>query len=272
MHNQFVLRCADNGVWYGIFTHFAAHGLAHGMSTRLRGHSDAPFHSLNLGLHTGDTPDKVVSNRRAFAAAVGLNPDSAVTAQQVHGTTIRVVDAADKGAGMSDYSQALPATDALITAEPGIPLMLFFADCVPVLFFDPVRRVAAISHSGWKGTVSRIAANTLLKLQQEFHVDPKDCLIGIGPSIGQCCYEVDDTVIGRLQQEFTNNWSEFVLPKGNRWLLDLWAVNRRQLLDAGASEENIVSSGICTACNTELYYSHRAEQGTTGRLGAVIQL
>lgn len=272
MKDQFVLRCADNGIWYGMFTHFEAHGLVHGISTRLRGLSAFPFHSLNLGLHTGDSCDKVVSNRMAFAAAVGINTNSVVTAQQVHGTTIRVVTDADRGAGMSEYSQALSATDALITAQPGIPLMLFFADCVPVLFFDPVRRVIAISHSGWKGTVSRIAAHTLSKLQREFNVNPKDCLIGIGPSIGQCCYEVDETVISRLRQEFTNNWSEFILPKEDRWQLDLWKLNRYQLLDVGACEENIVTSRICTACNTELYYSHRAEQGTTGRLGAVIQL
>ena len=272
MKEQFILRHADNGVWYGIFSHFEAHGLIHGISTRLHGYSISPFNSLNLGLHTGDTRETVLKNRSLFAAAVGINPEAVVTAQQVHEDTITIVSADDRGSGAKDYSRAFSSTDALATTEPGVPLMLFFADCVPVLFFDPVRRVTAISHAGWKGTVSRIAAKTLTKLQAEFNVNPKDCLIGIGPSIGQCCYEVDQTVINRLQQEFTNTWSNFTLPKNNRWQLDLWELNRRQLLEVGASEDNIVVSGICTSCNTQLYYSHRAEHGATGRLAAVVQL
>lgn len=269
MNEQFVLCHAANGVCYGLFSHFAAHGLTHGISTRLQGVSAAPFTSLNLGLHSGDSQAAVNKNRALFAAAVGIDPAAAVTVQQVHGDTVGIVSRA-KGAD-AGYSHTFLSTDALATAEPGIPLMLFFADCVPVLFYDPVRRVAAISHAGWRGTVGRIAAKTLLILQTEFQVDPRDCLIGIGPSIGQCCYEVDDPVIDRLRQEFTN-WQDFIVPHNGRWRLDLWEVNRRQLLDAGARDSNMIISGVCTACNTELYYSHRAEQGKTGRLGAVIQL
>jgi YfiH family protein len=272
MKEEFILRHADNGVWYGVFSHFEKHGLIHGISTRLHGYSDHPFNSLNLGLHTGDIRETVLRNRYLFANAVGINPEAVVTAQQVHEDTITVVTASDKGLGAKDYSKAYSSTDALITAETGVPLMLFFADCVPVLFFDPVRRIIAISHAGWKGTVARIAAKTLTKLQAEFAVNPRDCLIGIGPSIGQCCYEVDETVIDRLRQEFSDTWSDFVSPKKNRWQLNLWEVNRRQLLDVGANEDNIVVSGICTSCNTQLYYSHRAEHGATGRLGAVVQL
>lgn len=272
MKEHFYLRHADNGVWYGIFSHFAAHGLLHGISTRLHGNSLASFSSLNLGLHTGDTRESVLQNRSLFADAVGIDPEAVVTAQQVHEDTIAIVSADDKGSGAKDYCRAFASTDALATAEIGVPLMLFFADCVPVLFFDPVRRVTAISHAGWKGTVARIAAKTLTRLQTEFSVNPRDCLIGIGPSIGQCCYEVDETVISRLRQEFPDTWSNFVLPSKNRWQLDLWEVNRHQLLEAGASENNIVTGRICTSCNTQLYYSHRAEHGTTGRLGAVVQL
>jgi YfiH family protein len=268
MREQFSLRHADNGVWYGVFSHFAARGLIHGISTRLHGRSISPFNSLNLGLHTGDRHETVLKNRSLFAAAVGINPEAVVTAQQVHEDSIAIVSADDKGTGARVFS----STDALATTETGVPLMLFFADCVPVLFYDPARRVAAISHAGWKGTVSRIAAKTLTKLQLAFNVNPQDCLIGIGPSIGQCCYEVDETVVNRLRQEFTSTWSDFITPQKDRWRLDLWELNRRQLLDAGASEDNIVVSGICTSCNTQLYYSHRAEQGVTGRLGAVIQL
>ncbi|MDU4959845.1 MAG: peptidoglycan editing factor PgeF [Sporomusaceae bacterium] len=266
MNEQFVLRHANNGIWYGVFSHFAAHGLVHGVSTRLNGCSEAPWQSLNLGLHCGDCPPAVTANRDRFAAAVGFDAAAAVTAQQVHEDTVAIITR-DGG----DYRRAIAATDALVTAEPNIPLMLFFADCVPVLFFDPVRRVAAVTHAGWRGTVARIAAKTLQRLQAEFRVDPRDCLVGIGPSIGQCCYEVDAAVIDRLRREFSD-WQEFVTPAGDRWRLDLWEVNRRQLIAAGAADANIIVSGICTACNRDLFYSYRADGGRTGRLGAVIQL
>lgn len=272
MKDQFVLRHAANGIWYGTFSHFDTQGLVHGISTRLHGVSEHPFHSLNLGLHTSDHREAVLRNRRLFADAVGIDSDSAVTAQQVHEDTIALVGLSDSGHGNKVYPRVFSSTDALMTAEAGIPLMLFFADCVPVLFFDPVQRVTAISHAGWKGTVSRIAAKTLLKLANEFGTNPKDCLIGIGPSIGQCCYEVDETVISRLRHEFGESWTKFTIPSGDRWLLDLWAVNRYQLIDVGADAYNIVTSGICTSCNTQLYYSHRTEKGKTGRLGAVVQL
>lgn len=274
MKDQFVLRHADNGVWYGTFSHFDEYGLVHGISTRLHGCSAPPFYSLNLGLHTGDDPETVLNNRRLFAEAVGVDAKAAVTAQQVHEDTIAVVKSAESGSNDSvrEYQRIFASTDALITDEPAIPLMLFFADCVPVLFFDPVKRVAAISHAGWKGTVARIAAKTLAKMKSDYNTNPQDCLIGIGPSIGQCCYEVDEAVVSKLRHEFASDWSNFVIPHGERWMLNLWKVNQAQLLEAGANMQNIVTSGVCTSCNNALFYSHRTEKGKTGRLGAVIQL
>lgn len=272
MKHEFVLHQAPNRVWYGSFTHFDAYGLVHGISTRLHGSSSLPFQSLNLGLHTGDEQQVVLDNRRRFATAVGVQAEQAVTAQQVHSDTVAIVTTTCNEKNEKTFPRVFSSTDALITAEPGIPLMLFFADCVPVLFFDPVRRVAAVSHAGWKGTVAKIAAKTLLTMQEQFGVKPGDCLIGIGPSIGQCCYEVDEPVIDKLRQEFGKAWSEFAVPMGDRWLLNLWEINRRQLTDIGAVDSYIVVSQVCTACNTPLYYSYRAEQGTTGRIGAVIQL
>ena len=273
MKNQFVLRHANNGVWYGTFSHFDQYGLVHGVSTRLHGSSAKPFHSLNLGLHTGDNPENVLHNRKLFAAAVGVDAQAVVTAQQVHEDTIGIIKTASlDSANAREYQRTFAATDALITVESSIPLMLFFADCVPVLFFEPVKRVVAISHAGWKGTVARIAAKTLTKMKSEYNINPQDCLIGIGPSIGQCCYEVDDTVISKLRQEFASDWSKFVIPRNERWMLDLWKVNEMQLLEAGAKQQNILTSGVCTSCNNSLFYSHRTEKGKTGRLGAVIQL
>lgn len=270
MRQQFTLKHAKNGVWYGTFDHFGS-DVVHGVSTRLHGYSQQPYHTLNIGLHTGDDKDHVLQNRKLFADAVGIDQSAIVTAQQVHEDTIAIVECRGYENGEQEYCRAFSSTDALITAEAKIPLMLFFADCVPVLFYDSVQRVVAVSHAGWKGTVSRIAAKTLVKMRSKFNVNPSDVRIGIGPSIGQCCYEVDENVISKLRQEFSN-WSDFVLARGDRWMLDLWEMNRSQLLDVGAAAENIVISGICTSCNSQLFYSYRAEHGKTGRLGAVIQL
>lgn len=272
MNHHFALRHADNGLWYGVFSHFAQHGLVHGVSTRLHGYSKEPFKSLNLGLHTGDDKNDVVRNRQLFADAVGIDSQSIVTAQQVHDDHIACVHSVDTDNQTREYQRTFPTTDALATNEPGIPLMLFFADCVPVLFYDPIQHAVAIAHAGWKGTVARIAAKTLVRMQDEFGTRPSDCLIGVGPSIGPCCYEVDETVIDKLRQEFAKTWTKFAIPRKDRWLLDLWSVNHDQLVEVGAADKNIVISGVCTACNTDLYYSYRVENGQTGRIGAVIQL
>lgn len=269
--SKFYLKRAANGVWYGLFTPLAHHGIKHGISTRLGGLSRPPFASLNLGARTDDDPAVVRHNRESFCQAVGVDFARVTCARQVHGDKIFVVGEADAGRGATGYDTAIADTDALITDRPGLPLMLFFADCVPVLIADPVRRVVAVSHAGWKGTVARIAAKTVLAMRQNFGSDPADCHVAIGPSIGPCDYEVDEPVIDILRQEFSN-WRELVIPRGGRWLLDLWQTNRHQLEEIGVRREFIEVSGVCTACNTAMFYSHRAEHGTTGRFGAVISL
>jgi len=268
---KFSLKRATNGVWFGTFAHFDYLNLKHGVSTRLGGLSRPPFASLNLGLKSGDDPEVVKLNRKLFCQAVGVPPACVVTTQQVHGDSIHVVEKKDAGRGVDSYETAIAATDALITAEPGIPLMLFFADCVPVLMYDPTQRVVAISHAGWKGTVAKIAAKTVGVMQAKFGTRPADCVIAIGPSIGPDSYEVDQPVIDELQAAFPW-WEELVVRRGDRWLLDLWQANRRQLEEIGVDGRNIEVSGVCTQCNPELFYSHRGENGTTGRMGAIIML
>lgn len=256
--------------WFGVFTHLEDLAIKHGISTRLGGVSKEPFASLNLGLHTGDEADKVKTNRRRFTAAVGVDLLAVTTAEQIHGDKVFSVRQEHAGLGSEEYSQAIKGVDALITNVPGIPLMLFFADCVPVVIADPVRRAIGISHAGWKGTVAEIAVKTVKTMAAEYGTNPSDCRAGIGPSVGQCCYEVDETVINRLKA-FTY-WPELVTPQGNRWRLNLWEANRRQLLDAGLKKENVVVSEVCTSCNTELFFSYRAENGCTGRIGTTISL
>lgn len=264
---QLVLR---NNLWFGTFSRFEQLLVKHGISTRTGGISDQPFTSLNLGLHTGDEADKVRENRRLFACAVGVEPSHVTTAEQVHGDKVFVVRREHAGCGAEEYSQSIKGVDALITNVPGVPLMLFFADCVPVLIVDPKRRAIALSHAGWKGTVAAIAEKTVMAMASEYGTNPADCIAGIGPSIGQCCYEVDEAVINKLK--IFPYWQDLITPKGMHWQLNLWEANRRQLLDAGLASDNVAVSAVCTSCNTDLFFSYRAEKGSTGRIGAVISL
>ena len=247
-------------------------GLKHGFSTRQGGVSKPPFASLNLGFHTGDDPALVGENRVRFCNAVGIDPLSLVTAEQVHGERICVVTDSERGAGALDVTGGLPATDAMITKETNVALMAFFADCVPVLLYDPVGRGIGIAHSGWQGTMYQIGAKTLQAMATQFGSRAEDCLVAIGPSIGPCCYEVDEKVIDQVKRVFPF-WQDLVEEKENgHWNLDLWEANRQSLIKAGVPVENITVSGMCTKCNQEMLFSYRGELGNTGRLAAVIKL
>jgi YfiH family protein len=166
----------------------------------------------------------------------------------------------------------LAGTDGFVTNEPGVVLSSYYADCVPLFIVDPVQRVVGLAHGGWKGTVKRIGGKTIETMNAQFGTQARDCLVGIGPSEGQCCYEVDEQVVNPLRAEFPQ-WEQFVQPKENgRWNLDLWAVNRQVFLDAGVPAEQIEVSGRCTACQTDLFFSYRAEQGKTGRMASMIAI
>lgn len=267
---MFCLKQQQN-IWYGSFPRLNNLGVRHGISTRLRGLSEPPYHSLNLALHVGDDVNHVLKNRQHFCSALNMNPEKVVTAEQVHGSKIAIVTEADIGKGAFAYSESLAATDALITAVPEIPLMLFFADCVPVIIFDPRQKVIAVCHAGWRGTVDKIAQKTILNMESNFGTAPQDCLVGIGPSVGSCCYEVDAAVAAKVQANFAD-WQQLLRPNDLRWQLDLWAANRAQLHEIGVLKQNILNSGICTSCNVDLFFSYRAERGLTGRIGAVVCL
>jgi len=268
---RFILKYDTHGLWYGTFTHFDKLAVRHGISSRLGGTSNQPYTSLNLGLHTGDEDKQVIANRQLFCQSVGVVAGDIVTAEQTHTDTVCVVTKKHVGRGAKKYSEAIKATDALITNAADVPLMLFFADCVPVLIVDPVQKVIGIAHAGWRGTMDNIAQKTVLSMQNYFGTNPQQCLVGIAPSIGPCCYEVDHVVINRLKGQF-QDWKQLVRPQGAKWYLDLWQANRLQLEKIGVKGENIVVSNVCTACNKELFFSYRAENGCTGRMGAVIVL
>lgn len=252
---------------------FAKTGLvSHGFTTRLGGRGVAPYDTLNLAFHVGDDPETVNANRQIVCQALDSKIDNVVSAKQVHGVNIKIVTAEDAGRGAVSYDTALPDTDGLITNVPGLLLATFYADCVPIFILDPVQKVIASVHAGWKGTVGRIGALAVKKMTESFGSNPKDCLVGIGPSIGPCCYEVDEPVISRFRKEF--DWRDQILEftSSDRAKLNLWQANRNIMIEAGIMADNVELSNICTCCNTDKLFSYRGENGTTGRMGAFIML
>ena len=269
----FVLHKDENGTeQYGTFSIFPQGMLVHAVSTRFGGVSKPPYDSMNLALHVGDDEVDVEENRRRFLGWLGLDFARLTTPEQVHGDNIVRIGEAEVGRGRLSYADAIPATDALMTDVPGIPLMLCFADCTPILLFDPVHRAAAIAHGGWKGTVQSIAAKTVRAMAETFGTRPEDCLAGIGPSIGACCYEVGDDVAGKFREAFPQFADEVVLEQNGTLRLDLWKANRLQLEASGLTPNHIDAAGVCTACHARTFFSYRAEGPTTGRIAAVMAI
>ena len=262
----------SGGMWLGAFSLFPEEGLVHGVSTRFGGVSKAPFASLNMALHTGDSPSDVWENRRLFAEVLQVDAERIVTPRQVHGDEIHIVQASDAGIGAKRFDESVFACDALLTQEPDIPLMLCFADCVPLLFFDPVQRVAAVAHAGWKGTAARIGQKTVFRMQEVFHSRPQNVLAGIGPAIGACCFAVGEEVTQIFRAAFPENPQILSRSSEGNATVDLWAANRLQLEEAGLLPEHIDSADVCTMCSAERFYSYRKAQGNTGRFAAWIAL
>lgn len=270
MTAEYITQYKKDGIWCGAFTHFPDF-VVQGISTRLGGYSKGG--DLNLALHTGDDPAHVAVNRQKFCHALGLDARMIVTPEQVHDDRIVYVTEADCGRGATDYQDAVASCDALMTDRPNVPIMLCYADCVPLLFVDPVQRAIAVSHAGWKGTAKKIGAKTILAMQKQFGTRAEDCLVGIAPSIGACCYEVDDYVLGKFRKEYTavERFFQATASEG-KYHLDLWEANRISLEEIGVVRENIVISNVCTACNSRLLFSYRAEHGKTGRIAAILAI
>ena len=251
---SFVLRHIRDNIWSGRLDIFPEDRLVHGFSARQGGVSPAPFDALNMALHVGDDPALVWEIR------------------QVHGTEIVRAFRRDAGRGARDYADALADADAIITNDSGVALMLCYADCVPVLLYDPVHNAAGVVHAGWKGTVQRIAAQTVTRMGEEFGTEPSDVIAGIGPSIGAGCYTVGAEVAERFRTAFPTHADEIVQEQDGALHLDLWAANRLQLVEVGVAADNIDSADICTSCDRAFFYSYRAADGRTGRLAAVMEL
>ncbi len=261
-----------NGVRYISIEDWLKDGINMAFSARQGGTSSGAFNSLNMGLHVGDESIKVIENRQRFLNIFEVGLDSVVCCQQVHGQQVSQVHLSDQGRGAYELSGAIPDTDAMITNVRGLHLFSFYADCVPVYFNDPINRAVGIAHCGWKGTMGRIAVRTIQAMQHEYHSSLEQVQIFIGPGIGPCCFEIQADLLAKVNAEFGSFHDIINIGRKSPFTWDLKETNRQQLLHFGVEPSHIETCNICTACNTDYFYSYRSEKGETGRMGAVIGL
>jgi YfiH family protein len=254
-------KAANNVVWYE-FDALENAGVTHAFITRLGGASTPPFDTLNLGHTVGDDLAAVEENHCRTFAALDIQRRQVVSPYQVHGADVRLVSQAHT-------ATVQPATDGLLTTSPGVALLLRFADCVPLLLFDSVHRAVAMIHSGWKSTAGNIAAAAVEAFARCVGSDPGDLWAGIGPAIGPCCYQVDQSIASAITEACPPK-AGVIQDRGGGAFLDLAGAVRAQLTTAGVRQVEV--AGICTACHTEEWFSHRAENGQTGRFGAMVML
>ena len=240
----------------------------HGFSTKKGGVSDGIYSTMNLGLNRGDDIENVKKNFKIMAQTLGVPYEKMVLSDQTHTVNIKKISYDDAGKGLikeKDYKDV----DGIMTNENGIVLVTFYADCVPLFFLDPVKKVIALSHSGWRGTVNKMGKVTVEKMKQEYGCNPEDILACIGPSICQKCYEVSEDVALEFAEKFGNS-DMFYKKENGKYQLDLWMANEMVLKEAGI--ENIENRRICTCCNSEYLFSHRKTNGKRGNLAAFMML
>lgn len=246
----------------------------HCFSSRLGGVSKGHLSTMNLSYTRGDEKECVDENYCRIARVLGCEIEDIVCSDQTHTINVRKVTADDKGKGIvkpKDYKDI----DGLITNESGIALATFYADCVPLYIVDPVHHAIGLSHSGWRGTVKRMGAVTLKKMEEEYGTKPQDVYVAIGPSICQDCYEVSKDVADEFREAFLAQRDEDKLlyqKSEEKFLLNLWYANYCVFREAGVPEKNIEVTDVCTCCNPDLLFSHRASKGVRGNLGAFLML
>ena len=266
-------KCVD-GVEYLSYPLLEKTGMVkHGFSTRIGGVSEGVCSSMNLSFARGDKEEAVRENFRRSAAALDVKVENMVFSKQTHTTNVRVVTEEDRGKGTVkplDYDQV----DGLVTNIPGLCLATFYADCVPLFFVDPVQKAIGLSHSGWRGTVGKIGKITVETMRKEYGTDPADVLAAVGPSICQECYEVSEDVIEQFRINYEQKyWEELFYKKENgKFQLNLWKANEIVFGEAGIKAEHIAVTNVCTCCNPDVLFSHRASHGKRGNLGAFMAI
>jgi polyphenol oxidase len=244
--------------------------LTHCFTTRLGGVSEGECASLNLSFNKNDDKENVLENYRIIANAINVDFDKMVLSNQIHDDKIRIVQAEDAGKGLTRESDII-GFDGLSTNQQGIPLVTFYADCVPVLLLDPVKKAITAVHSGWKSTLKNISKQALVVMQDSYGSDLKDIQVAIGPSICSDCFEVDIDVYNCFTQKFS--WCpEYTDFRNDKYYINLQQIIRRVLVDAGVLYENISISGVCTKCNNDVFFSFRGDNRKTGSLAAIMML
>ncbi|MBM6828620.1 peptidoglycan editing factor PgeF [Anaerotignum lactatifermentans] len=254
------------------FDNLTATGMVkHGFTTRHGGVSTGCYASMNMGFSRGEERAPVAENYRILARALELDETAFVATQQTHTTNILKVGAADKGSGVTK-DREYKDVDGLMTDEAGINLVIFGADCVPVFLLDPEHHAIGMAHCGWKGTANGMAKKIVERMTAEYSTDPQKLVAAIGPSIGKCCFQVDDPVVNlfRRQLYFADEVIFDDPSEEGKYKIDLWETNRRLLADCGV--KNIEIAGLCTMCDTERFYSHRKMGERRGVMAGVMCL
>lgn len=255
-------------------------GISAGFTGRNGGVSKAPYHTLNCAFHVGDRPEDVIANRELVADTLGFTLADWTCGEQVHSADIAIVGPELRGAGSENRETGIQDTDGLLTNVPGMMLASFYADCVPLFFHDPVRQVVGLAHAGWKGTVAGIAGKMVKRMVDHYACSPENIVAAIGPSIGFCCYEVDDKVMSHvrdLEKHFlgnehysTSDW--YIAKEDGKSMLNLKEMNRHIMIKAGILPTHIECTSWCTSCRNDLFFSYRKDGGKTGRMASWIGL
>lgn len=225
----------------------------------------------NMGFQHGNDRAIVLENYRLICQAIGIQIEQLVLGHQVHGDGIQQVYKTDKGKGIIKESDIKNA-DGLITGDIGVALVTLYADCVPLFFLDPVHKAIGLSHAGWRGTVASIGPKTLEAMRRAFNTQPQQCLAAIGPSIGPCCFEVDEPVAAKFMALLGNDTPVVAYKGYGKFMVDLWRANALLLMRAGMLTENIVLARLCTVDHPQYFFSYRRSKGETGRMAAIIML
>lgn len=253
-----------DSIRYFRFSEFDPKQVKHGIFTRSGGVSPQPWKSLNLGGTVGDDQVRVMENKKRVLEVLKCECTSLFEVHQVHKARVLVAEEP------RDRTQEIPKADAVITNNPKVTLLMRYADCVPLLFFDPGQKVIGLAHAGWKGTLQKIALKTIQSMSDVYGTKPEEVIAGIGPSIGPDHYQVRGDVIKKVKESFPNAYSRLLREEEGTVRLNLWEANRQALRETGV--QRIEVAGICTACHVRDWFSHRAEHGSTGRFGALITL
>ena len=252
----------------GQLEYLTAEGIAapHCFTTRLGGVSQGHLQSLNISTSRGDAPENVLENYRRLGSSLGFDIHNLVLSRQTHSDIVHVVTEKDRGAGL--FAPPLPECDALITNTPGIALVVFTADCTPILFWDSETHAVGAAHAGWRGTASGIAARVVEAMGREYGSKPENIRAAIGPNIGYCHFETDEDVPQAIRAAFGPDAEEWITSNGEKYFLDLKAINRLVLNRAGV--ETVEMSDACTVCQCDRFWSHRVTKGLRGSQGAII--